>query len=105
MTGDSLNRAVNSDQPPVVDGRFRLKVSTDKLAVYMDNLQPPSGGGSQLTSKQVHDKLKKLEIIYGIDKKKIDAILAALNEGRMPLADSAVNDGAVSPEPGGEAEG
>ena len=85
MTADSLNQDNKYDRPPVVEGRFRLKVSNDKLAVYMDGLQPPSGGGSPVKAKQVHDKLKKLEIKYGIKQDKIDAILAALNEGRLPV--------------------
>ena len=85
MTADSLNQDNNKDRPPVVEGRFRLKVSNDKLAVYMDGLQPPSGGGSTIKPKQVHDKLKKLEIKYGINQDKIDAILTALNEGRLPV--------------------
>ena len=88
MADDSLNQVTTkNDRPPVVDGRFRLKVANDKLAVYMDGLQPPSGGGSPVKSKQVHDKLKKLEIKYGVDQKKIDEILAALNEGRLPVPD------------------
>ena len=89
MTDASLNQDNKSDRPAVVDGRFRLKVSNDKLAVYMDGLQPPSGGGSPIKSKQVYDKLKKLEIKYGIDQKKIDEILAALNEGRLNVLDHA----------------
>jgi hypothetical protein len=85
MTADSLNQDNKNDRPPVVEGRFRLKVSNDKLAVYMDGLQPPSGGGSPVKPKQVHDKLKKLEIKYGIKQDKIDEILTVLNEGRLPV--------------------
>jgi uncharacterized protein (DUF342 family) len=85
MTADSLNHDNKNDRPPAVEGRFRLKVSNDKLSVYMDGLQPPSGGGCPVKSKQVHDKLKKLEIKYGIKQDKIDEILAALNEGRLPV--------------------
>ena len=87
MTADSFNKDNENDRPPVVEGRFRLKVSNDKLAVHMDGLQPPSGGGSPVKSKQVYDKLKKLEIKYGIRQEKIDEILTALNEGRLPVPD------------------
>jgi uncharacterized protein (DUF342 family) len=89
MTADSLNQDNRNDRPPVVEGRFRLKVSNDKQAVYMDGLQPPSGGGSPVKSKQVHDKLKKLDIKYGIRQDKIDEILTALNEGRLPVPEVA----------------
>lgn len=84
MVEDSANKAIDNERPPAVDGRFRLTVSADKLAVYMDGLQPPSGGGSPVKAKQVHDKLKKLEIKYGVDQKRIDEILKELNEGRIP---------------------
>jgi len=85
MTADSLNQGNGNDRPPVVEGRFRLKVSKDKLAVHMEGLQPPAGGGSPVKSQQVHDKLKKLEIKYGIRQDKIDEILTALNAGRLPV--------------------
>jgi len=81
------NQDKENSREPAVDGRFRLKVSRDKLAVYMEDLQVPSGGGSPVKAKQVHDKLKKLNVKYGIDNKKIDEILAELSEGRLPSSE------------------
>jgi len=84
MTGTGTDKDNQNDQNPVVNGRFRLKVSSDKLSVYMEGLQAPSGGGKPVSAKQVHNKLKKMDVKYGVDNNKIDKILTALNEGRLP---------------------
>ena len=93
MSDTENNQEKENSQEPAVDGRFRLKISHDKLAVYMEGLQVPSGGGSAVNSKQVHDKLKKLDVKYGIKNKKIDAILAELNEGRLPSSERPTQTG------------
>ena len=87
MTSSGHDQNEENNQEPAIDGRFRLKVSRDKLAVYMDGLQAPKGGGSPVEAKIVHRKLKKLEVKYGINNKKIDEIIATLNEGRLPTPD------------------
>jgi uncharacterized protein (DUF342 family) len=96
---DEAKTSNDESQEPVVDGRFRLKVSRDKLAVYMDGLQAPKGGGSPVEAKRVHSKLKKLEVKYGINNKKIDEIIATLNEGHLPTPEEPPQTG-TDPEEG-----
>jgi len=83
MTIPGHNQVQQEERKPVIDGRFRLQITRDKLAVHMVELQMPMGGGAPVKTKQVYDALKQLKVKYGIDGKKIDEIVKAINEGRL----------------------
>lgn len=87
MTTLGYIQVQQEDREPVIDGRFRLRITRDKLAVHMAELQMPKGGGTPVKVKHVYDALKKLKVKYGIDGKKIDHIVTELNEGRLAAAE------------------
>ena len=85
MTDHPAEQNNNNNQPAAADGHFCLKISADKMAVYMDDLQAAVGEGKPIKTKQVYDNLNKLRITYGIDILKIDEILTTLNAGNLPM--------------------
>jgi hypothetical protein len=80
MTDTEPRQEKNGNQKPGADGHFLLKVSPDKLNAYIIGRQAAAEGGAPVTADQIHKKLKNLNIKYGIDQAKIDALLAELND-------------------------
>lgn len=73
------------------DGRFRIKVSSDKIHAYLDHVIPPSNGGKAIHINDVAKALNKEKISFGIDQGRIEALLNIINQGALPPA-PAVDD-------------
>lgn len=90
MTNDEQQSSDQQATTAVIDGNFRLRVSDDEIAVFLDELNPPVNGGAPVSLNQVLDELKKQNISYGIDNDKITDILS-LFSGESPISEKLDN--------------
>ncbi len=77
MAPPDSDAEANKEQtaPPGQTGSFCIVVSEDQMKAYIKDLTPPVAGGSLITQEQVLHELESLNIIHGIDAKRINEIL------------------------------
>lgn len=68
----------NESESPV-NGKFKISVSDDQLAVYLTEFFPPGSGGEVVSLDLILAELQQHKIIVGIDKDKINQIVSSPN--------------------------
>ncbi|MCD7990732.1 MAG: FapA family protein [Clostridia bacterium] len=80
---DGINDGMNKEEV-TQDAKVELLVSDDRMSVSM-MVYGPSGGGSDITEEMVWDALEQKGICFGIDRKKIEAVVGERQYRQMVI--------------------
>jgi uncharacterized protein (DUF342 family) len=69
-----------------VDGSFTLSLKEDLMSVTID-LYPSHGDGQPLTVESVKDKLKSLEVVFGINYELLEKLVKKVEESKSEKKD------------------
>jgi len=103
MDDTSQEDGQEENRSPEMDGRFRLKLSSDSLTAHLFQLTAPVGNGKPVTVESVLSKLSKSKIKHGIKRDAIEKALAEVTNGNIPEDPVLIAEG-VAPVHGTDAK-